>query len=70
MACGSKVRNDALTFSWQAPQVAARLSGWTLERGSEAARLRCGVWQSAHAAAALFSSAVALPWKLPRNEVE
>jgi hypothetical protein len=64
LACGSKVRKDALTFWWQAPQVLARLSLCTLERGSEAGRLWCGVWQSAQAAAFLLFSDVALPWKL------
>jgi len=49
----------ALMFSWHLPQVLTRFFGLTEERGSLFGRLRCGVWQSEHFAAALLPRAVA-----------
>jgi len=49
----------ALTAPWQAPQVASRLVGWTLDAGSAAGRLRCGVWQSEQVAVVRKPSDVA-----------
>ena len=52
-----------------APQVAARMSGCVLERGSLAGRLWCGVWQSEHMAAEPWPTDEALPWKLSWNDL-
>ena len=42
---------DAVAFGWQRPHVCFRLAAATLDCGSFASRMPCGVWQSAHEAA-------------------